>query len=437
MAYQKRKQKRVKVKRSTDAFENSAHQLNGTERIEMKRRDKKTNVEQPEPKINAEPKKQTRKFKLISGGLRESSRRRTHSLIFAAVTVAIIAAMIIVNAILPTGLVEWSQNKFSALGSDGKLPKLLNGDKVDDLRSRGGELFIMSDAYMYAYNTAGKCITTVQHGYNSPRLELSFTRTLIYDRGSYGLRVDSLYTNFVNTQLENKIVTADISDSGYVAVATESNEYSAEVTVYDSKFKSLFKWSAATGQVSALKLSPDGKYLAAAVVSGVNGDYSSEISIFEIKSGVRTYSKVYNGSMFVKVYAAKDAVTFVGIDECVSFGWNGLNEAVNNFYRLEYFDATDKNMIAAYHPDGDDRHFTVSVFDRFGIKVATLVIQGDADRVCVNEDYVYTYSSGTVNKYDFSGSLVSTFNIGYEYVFMVSHKNGVGLTYDMTLDFVS
>lgn len=439
MAFEKRKHKRVKVRRATDDdVKKTKKTKNDTERIVMKRKDRKPKKSEQKSDNSSATKKESSKFRIIEGGLIRNAKRRTQSIIIAAVTVIIIATVIAANAILPTGLVEWSQNVFSAMGSDGGLPKALSGDKVDDLRSRGNELFVMSDSYMYAYNTDGKCITTVQHGYNSPRLETSFTRTLIYDRGSYGLRVDSLYTNYINTQLDKKIITADICDKGYVAVATDSTEYSAEVTVYDSKFKSLFRWSAASGQVSTLKLSPNGKYLAASVVSGKNGDYSSMVSIFEIKTGSKLFTKVYDGSMFVKSSSDRDFVTFVGIDECVSIGWDGLNERVNDFYRLEYFDATLTNCMAAvYHPDGDDRHYTVAVLDSNGAVKASVVLQGNVARVSADENYIYTYDAGVVNKYDLSGNMISTHQIGYEYVFMTNHKKGIGLTYDMKLDFIS
>ncbi len=434
MEFKKRKTKKVKIKQSAD--EKKLNKSNNeSDRIKMKHSipaSRKMRSERNE----SQTKNSVRKFRLIEGGLIKNAKRRKHSLIFAVVTVLIIVAVIIVNAVLPTGLVEWSQNEFSTLGSDGGLPKTVSGDRIDDLRSRDGELIIMSESYMYAYNNGGKCITTVQHGYNAPRLEISATRTLIYDRGSFGLRVDSLYTNFIETQLENKIITADICDKGYVAVATDSTDYSAEVTVYNDEFNTLFRWSTASGQISSLKLSPNGKYLAASVVSGKNGDYTSEVSIFDIKSGVRKFTKVYDGSMFVKSSADKRFVTFIGIDECVSVGWDGTNERINDFYRLEYFDSDmNDNMVAVYHPDGDDRHYTVAVLDSSGNVKTSVVLQGSADRVCANDDAIYTYNAGLVNKYDFSGSKLTSFNVGYEYVFMTSHKKGVGITHDMKLDY--
>ncbi len=438
MAYEKRKQRKIKIKRSEDEKVNKAsRKINYTERVVMRRSG--TKASHKTENINTKQHNNAaHKFKLIEGGVLKYTKRRKQSAIVACATVFVIILVIIINAALPTGLVEWSQNEFSSMGSDGGLPKSLSGDSINDLRSRGSELFVMSDSYMYAYNTAGKCITYIQHGYNAPRLETSFTRTLIYDRGSYGLRVDSLYTNFINTELENKIITADICDKGYIAVATDSTEYSAEVTVYDGKFKSLFRWSTATGQISNLKLSPNGRYLAACILSGKNGDYSSEVSIFDVKSGNKLFNKIYDGSMFVKNSADKEFVTFVGIDECVSIGWNGLNEKINSFYRLEYFDAADSDsMVAVYHPDGDDRHYTVDVLDSNGSIKSSVTLQGNVDRVSANSHNIYIYNSGSVHIYDLSGNMISTHSIGYEYVFMTAHKRGIGITHDMKLDFIT
>lgn len=439
MSYKKRKTSRIKVKRSDDKVSESAERGKKSKNIAMKR------SVSPSRKLNREKtrgEKPTddgaRYIHVIEGSKLKNEKRRRRSLIAAAVVAVLIAAVLAVNTILPTGLVEWSQNLFSAMGSGGGLPVQVSGDKVDDLRGRGGELFVMSDSYMYAYNSSGKQITSVQHGYSSPRLEVSSTRTLIYDRGSYGLRVDALYTNFIDTQLNNKIITADICDRGYVAVATDSSDYSAEVTVYSDKFKSLFRWSAASGQVTSLKLSPRGKYLAASVVSGKNGDYCSEISIFDIQTGARVFTKEYAGSMFVKSYADKNCVTFVGIDSTVSFKWDGTGERSNDFYRLEYFDGSDpENMVAVYHPDGDDRRFTVAVIGTDGASKGSFTVDGDAGKVCADSENVYTYYNGVINKYDFSGSKLDSFSTGCEYVYIAAYKNGVAATHDMKLDFYS
>ncbi len=436
MEFKKRKTKRIKVNQSSDVKQ-PKKDTRDTDKISMKR---SATASEKRRKSTAEPvsERSVRRFRIIEGGIVKDAKRRRQSLIFVAAAIAVVISVLIINAILPTGLVEWSQNEFATFGSNGGLPQTISGDKIDDLRSRSGELFVMSDSYMYAYNNGGKCITAIQHGYNSPRLETSATRTLIYDRGSYGLRVDSLYTNFVETQLDNKIVTADICDKGYVAVATDSSEYSAEVIVFNGKFKSLFKWSAASGDISSVKLSPNGKYLAASVVTGKNGDYSSEICIFEIKSGSKVYSKVYDGSMFVKAACDRKFVTFTGIDDCLTIGWDGAGERINEFYRLDYFDAyISDSMVAVYHPDGDDRHCTICVMDNDGSVNASVTIQGEIDRICANNKHIFTYNDGIITKYDLSGNKLAQHECGYEYVYMIAHKKGVGFTNDMKLDYYS
>lgn len=437
MDYKKRKTKRIKVNQSGDRKQTAVSSQDKPERINMKRSPHASRRVRTDEQIGQNT-ESVRHVHIIEGGLKKNTKRRRQSLIIATTAVVIIVLIIIINAALPTGLIEWSQNKFSGIGSGGGLPVSVSGDRIDDFRSRGSELFIMSESYMYAYNKSGKRITTVQHGYNSPRLELSSTRSLIYDRGSYSLRVDTLYTNFIDTQLDNKIITADICDKGYVAVATDSNDYSAEVTVYDSEFKSLFRWSTASGQVSTLKLSPNGEYLAASVVSGKNGDYSSEINIFEIKSGSRIFTKEYGGSMFVRSSADNKYVTFIGVDNSVTLPYNGTSERNNDFYRLEYFDSSRyENMVAAYHPDGDDRRYTVSVIGNDGVIKASLNLQGDVGRVCSDGNNIYTYNSGVINKYDFDGNKLNSYETGYEYVFITAFKKGVGVTHDMKLDYYS
>ena len=331
MAYEKRKAPKVRVKQKDDKV--------APEKIEMKKRkspSRKASVEKTvKPRKSNEDFKST--FQLLRGGKKDKKINKRHSIITTSVAIGLILTVIILNFVTPTGIVEWSQNMFMTWGNGGGLPVQISGDNIKDMQSRSNGIFLLTDSHMYAYNSSGKQITSVQHGYTQPIFDMSAARTLMYDRGSYGIRVDAYYTNIVNTQLKEEIITADICDSGYVAVATQSTDYTAQVTIYDRKFKNIFRWSSPDGYVSCVELSKNGKYLAVCTVTGKSGDYCSNINVFRCKTGERVFTKQILSSMYVSASSDNKFITFAGTDSVVSMRWDGTDQLSYEFYNLFIF----------------------------------------------------------------------------------------------------
>ena len=431
MAYEKRKAPKVKVKQKNDKV--------ATDKIEMKKRkapSRKVSVEKTvKPQKTNDDFKST--FQLLKGGKKDKKIKKRHSIITTCIAFSLILAIIVINFITPTGIVEWSQNMFMTWGNGGGLPVSVSGDNIKDMQSRSNGIFLVTDSHMYAYNSSGKQITSVQHGYTQPIFDISATRTLMYDRGSYGIRVDAYYTNIVNTQLKEEIITADICDSGYVAVATQSTDYTAQVTVYNRKFKNIFRWSSPDGYVSCVELSKNGKYIAVCTVTGKNGDYCSNINVFKCKSGERVFTKQILSSMYVSASSDNKFITFVGTDSVVSMRWDGTDQLSYEFYNLELMNMNNGMVnVAVYHPDGDERKFTVSLIGKDGKIKSDFSVDGNVTRVCADKKYVYTYYNGIVKKYLHDGTFKSEQNIGYEYVFIAPYKNKLSVVSDMKLNLI-
>ena len=429
MAYEKRKTPKVKIKQKEDKL--------AVEKIEMKERKapsrKKTVKKSDENhKINNDFKST---FHLLSGGKKEKKLKKRHSIITAYIFVFIIISVLVIHFITPTGIVEWSQNMFITWGSGGGMPVPVSGDSVKNMQTRSDGVFVVTDSHLYAYNSSGKQMSSIQHGYSQPAFDLSASRTLIYDRGSLGLRVDALYANIVNVQLKEEIITADICDRGFVAVATKSTDYTAQVTVYDKSFKNIFRWSSPDGYVSCIKLSDNGKYVAVCTVTGKNGDYCSNINVFNCSSGERVLSKQILGSMFLSASSNNKFITFAGTDSVVSMRWDGTDQLSYEYYNLDLVNMDNKGCtVAVYHPDGDERKFTVSILGKDGKEKSHFSLDGSVSKICADSRYIYVYNNGVINKYLYDGTFKDKFEIGYEYVFVSPFKNKIAYISDMKLD---
>lgn len=427
MGFEKRKSPKIKVKRKEDKLD----------KIEMKKsvapsRKVKSKRKPAEKPISDKPKIS---FHILKGGAFNKQKKKRNSIITAVIVGVLIFSIIITHLFTPTGIVEWSQNCFSTWGSGGGLPVAVSGDSVRELKTRGECAFIMTDSHMYAYNSSGKQITSVQHGYSEPVLDVSAARTLVYDRGSLGIRVDALYTNIVDTQLNEEIITADICDKGYVAVATESTDYTTLVNVYDKDFKNIFRWSSPDGYVSCLELSQNGKQLAVCTVTGKNGDYCTNINIFKVSSGEKIFTKQILGSMYVSASSNSKHLTLVGTDSAVSFKWDGTDEVAYEYYNLQLVNMDYMGQTAlVYHPGGDERRYTVSLLGKDGRQTASFSVDGNVSKLCADKKYVYAYNNGKIQRFLHSGELDKEYKVGYEYVFISSYKNKLSVISDMKLN---
>ena len=196
MAYEKRKAPKVKIKQKDDKV--------SPEKIERKKRKSPSRKAPVEKRVKSQKSNDDFKstFQLLRGGKKDKKIKKRHSIITTSVAIGLILTVIIFNFVTPTGIVEWSQNMFMTWGNGGGLPVAVSGDSIKEMQARSNGMFIVTDSHMYAYNSSGKQITSVQHGYTQPIFDMSAARTLMYDRGSYGIRVDAYYTNIVNTQLK-------------------------------------------------------------------------------------------------------------------------------------------------------------------------------------------------------------------------------------------
>lgn len=97
-----------------------------------------------------------------------------------------------------------------------------------------------------------------------------------YDIGGSNI----VYSDGSSLGFENIVISASLSDGGYLAVCAEEPGYRGAVTVYSPEKKLVYKWYSAESWISAAAVSPDGEHLAV-LCSGENG---GEIRIFALDS---------------------------------------------------------------------------------------------------------------------------------------------------------
>lgn len=109
---------------------------------------------------------------------------------------------------------------------------------------------------------------------------------------------------------KNNIISADLSQSGHLALCTEEAGYKGSVTVYSADKTEMYKWFSADNWVVKAAVSPDGTHLAV-LVSGENG---SVVKLFKLDSADELGSFDTAQAVFDDICWLGDKVCCIGSD---------------------------------------------------------------------------------------------------------------------------
>lgn len=432
MSVKKRKSRAKLSSRRDEAAESSIEMQPNTERKRREKKQRSSENERPKTRKRVAPAKE---LELVEGGVTTRKKRRHRSRVLLVILAVLIAAGTALQLLLPGGLFEQTQNALCSLGGGGGLPVSLVGDSVERLHMRSSTAFVLTDSHMYAYNMSGKEILSVQHGYTKPVMNVSATRSLIYDRGNYKLRIDSLYKNITDTEFDREIITADLSDSGCTAVALTDDEYASVVTVYDRRFNACFKWSSSSDRITCVKLSPNGRKLCVVTADSASGAFVSNVFIFDIKSGSKVVSEQVAGEMLVTAFAGSRNVFLASPNKIVSFAFDGSGKKDYDIGSISYVSAEyGRSLLAVSNPSGG-RGSHINVIGLDGEKKADFDLDEDFSSLCLGSDTVIAYSGNTASVYGFDGKKQRDISVGYGSTCVAPYGEGVVSTADMKLSY--
>lgn len=181
-------------------------------------------------------------------------------------------------------------------------PISLGGTNPLDITVCGRSVFLLTKNSLTAFSSAGKQLYTVNHGYSNPVLTASEKRVLTYDQGGYQFRVDTNKSAMGSKKLSEKITCAAVANNGYVAVATQTERYAINLTVYDTSMKEVMSWSASDKIITAIDFNNRGSECVIAAYSVENGSASTKVITLEIKKSkpVR-FEKSFSGMIPISV----------------------------------------------------------------------------------------------------------------------------------------
>ena len=157
----------------------------------------------------------------------------------------------------------------------------------DTVQQLSGAFVEMSGDSCAVYSMNGTRLNSIQSGYARPAIAAGKTRFVLYNRSGSELRVESRTQNLYTKTMDNTIYLCAVADAGQVAVVTDNADSAAALTVYNSSMQQQLVWNLTSEQGVPLRMafSPDSRRLAAAAVTAVGGQLTTNLYALPLAQG--------------------------------------------------------------------------------------------------------------------------------------------------------
>lgn len=325
----------------------------------------------------------------------------------------LLAVLTVLNFLLPVSIGENITNTIALFGT-GSYPIDISGVETINTVSKDFYYYVLSDTNIQAFTNAGKKIFSEIHGFYSPILVTSATRALVFDQGGNTAHIYNL-GGIVNTiHTEKSIINAAISRSGNFVLITESDDYTAVVTVYSKKLDVIYEWNSAKDIVNCVTISPNGKKIAVSTLNAAGGKYISNIKILGFDSADPLHTIDFNEKIVLNLTDSGNGFNVVTHNSFSFVNWSKYTSAeINDLGEIDIFRPSTSGSIIVFNRANDKSDNTVIAVGKSGKEVARFNINGIISDIKFTRGHIYCISDTSVSLYDKEGNLLRSGNCGY------------------------
>ena len=221
-------------------------------------------------------------------------RARQKLLLRLGIVVLIVLVIVLV-------IINWSSIiapfKDAALDvGEGGFPVELPGSAGYTLDELGENFYLLTDTYIYTYNSEGAKITDEQHGFQNPVSQANDKRVVVYDKNGKGFKLYSRTGEVFGNEVEDSIVFASIGNDERSAVVTTSTRYSNYLYVFNGEGKQIFRWASPDYKIMQTEFSKDDKSIFVTALGAKGGDLQLYLIRFDLDNAESHIWQTYIGS---------------------------------------------------------------------------------------------------------------------------------------------
>ncbi|MCX7711739.1 MAG: DUF5711 family protein [Clostridia bacterium] len=184
---------------------------------------------------------------------------------------------------------------------------------------------------------SGNELWSVPISMSNPKVKKSSADLLVYDLGGREVVIINGKSVKWNKKLDNNIINADISESGYVSIVQELKGYKAAVSVFNLQGNEFFTRSDADNFVLGAQVSPNGKYVAVHMLDMSGGVAGTSISFMNMLGTPFAARVPKNGEVFPSLWYLKEDL-LVGINDSSVFCMDRTSKEQKEKWKQEFKD---------------------------------------------------------------------------------------------------
>ena len=296
-----------------------------------------------------------------------------------AAAVIVLVLCIVVFAVTSRNIMNlescanWIQYDLFGRGDNYGYPVLINGSEVSggNIMDMSGKFASAANSNIVALDSSGNHIFNRQHSFSTPVMVGNGTRSLTYDLGGKGYRIDSLDEVVFESNGDLPIITADIGKNGSYAIVTQHDEYISYMRVYNSSNEEVYTYAFSEYYINTISLNDDGTKIIASGISAKNGEPVSAVYYLSITEETPVeFFEIDNTVVYSVEYLSADKVGFVGNNACGVVDL-AKNEIVRNSYNDMELTAYDidkglQSVVVSLSRNGDGRLCSLYMYSASG-----------------------------------------------------------------------
>ncbi|MCM1132360.1 MAG: DUF5711 family protein [Ruminococcus flavefaciens] len=310
--------------------------------------------------------------------------------------------------------------------AEGNFPIEINGGVNYQTDCSGGNLVVLSDAYIYFYSEEGGLIKKRQHAYTNAVMSAVDDEVLIYEHSGNRFSVEDRNDIVYSKELDENIIFARLSSEGYTAVVTKSENYECEVTVYDDRGEVIYERKCVQ-KVSDISFTDKSSGCIIGYIYAENGSIVTSVQKAVFTESGEKWTSQGLDTLGLNVYGYDGGAFVLGMDAC---GYVDTSGQISSFYRYDgdlADGSSDGGQSAVIINSDDRRRYIMALFDGGGTEPIILSFETPLIDVVVNDGLAYVMTQNAVLAYDFTGSLRSTASVNDSYTGFVRSSNYVFL----------
>ncbi len=298
--------------------------------------------------------------------------------------------------------------------AEGNFPIEINGGSKYQLNYGEDRLFLLSDAYIYYYSVDGGLLKRRQHAYSNAVLNTAGGTALIYESGGDQLSVENDKEKLYEMSFDDTIIFARISQEGYAAVVTTSDNYACKLTVYNKKGEFVYERNCVE-RIKSISFTDESSGCILSYIGADNGTLSTSVQKISFTSEKEDWTSPYVNTLGIETFASGEGAFVLGYTACANVDSSGQ---ISSYYQYDgdFAGGDSKNGKSAVIINDDDRRkYTLALFDKDSAAPVLVDFDEPLKYVTVCDGLAYVMSTEEIRGYDFDGTLRSTVEITDSY----------------------